>query len=198
MCLIPNGDLFEALKKGEAEIVTDHIERFDATGIQLKSGEHLDADIIVTATGLNLVVLGNIDVSVDGETVNPAECFSYEAMMMSGVPNSAAVFGYVNASWTLRADLIAEFVCRLVNEMDARGMRQVTAISPDGMARQPWINFASGYFQRVMHKLPSQGDRDPWLNHQDYARDRKVLPTKSLDDLEFSNPIEIRVKEAAE
>jgi len=198
LCLIPNGDLYEALKNKDAEIVTDHIERFDKTGIALKSGQHLDADIIVTATGLNLVVMGGIDISVDGEIVRPSDRYSYEAVMMSGVPNSAAVFGYVNASWTLRADLIAEFVCRLVNEMDARGMRQVTPVAPDGMPKQPWINFKAGYFLRVMDQLPNQGDRDPWLNSQDYARDKRVLPTKSLDDLEFSNPIVSVVKAAAE
>ncbi len=189
LCLIPNGDLFASLKSGEADIATGHIERFTQKGVQLQSGQHINADIIVTATGLNLQFLGGATLSVDGDKKDPADSFSYEAMMYSDIPNLATVFGYVNYSWTLRADLIAEFMCRLINHMDKTGMRQVTPRAPHGMQRRDWIDFGSGYFARAMHQLPKQGDRDPWLNHQDYLRDKKHLPTKDLEDLEFSNPI---------
>jgi len=199
MCLIPNGDLYDVVKAGEASIVTDHIERFMENGIALKSGKEVPADMIVTATGIKLVILGEVEFFVDGEKVNFADKYSYEAMMISDVPNMATVFGYVNASWTLRADIIAEYVCRLVNHMDETGTRQCTPRAPIGMPRRPWIDFDAGYIQRVIHLFPSQGDREPWVNTQNYKRDKKVLKSKAVDDghMIFSNPAK-QIQEAAE
>ncbi|NNC36402.1 MAG: NAD(P)/FAD-dependent oxidoreductase [Acidimicrobiales bacterium] len=200
LCLIPDGDLYESLNAGKAEIVTDHIDHFTKTGLALKSGAHLDADIIVTATGLNLVVLGSIDVMVDGQEMDFTQLFAYEGMMFSDIPNLISTFGYVNASWTLRADLNARFMCRLINYMEANGVRQVTPRAPDDMPQRPWLDFAPGYVRRVLHMFPHQGDREPWLNTQDYIRDRKVLAHHPLDDgyLIFTNPAESEALEAAQ
>jgi len=198
LCLVPNSDLFEAIRSGKASIVTDHIERFTETGIALTSGKELDADIIVTATGLNLVVLGEMHFSVDGAPVDFAQTWTYKGMMYSGVPNLVCTFGYINASWTLRADLTAEYVCRLVNRLDERGMRQVTPRlreSDRDMPARPWIDaFSSGYMQRMMHRFPKQGDREPWINPQNYSRDRKMIRFGSLEDgaLVFGNPKPVR------
>ena len=193
LCLVPNSDLFEAIRSGKASIVTDHIERFTATGILLKSGKELRADIIVTATGLNLVVLGEMQFVVDGVPVDFAQTWTYKGMMYSGVPNLVSTFGYINASWTLRADLTSEYVCRLINHMDETGMRQVVprlrAIDQNMPAR-PWIDqFSSGYMQRVMHRFPKQGDREPWINPQNYAHDKRMIRFGPLQDgaLIFSN-----------
>ncbi len=194
LCLIPNGDLFEAINAGTASVVTDEIERFTETGIRLKSGAHLDADIIVTATGLELVILGDADFVVDGRPVDFSETWSYLGMANSGVPNLIATFGYINASWTLRADLIAEYTCRLINHMDAAGMRQATPqVRPEdeGMAPRDWIdNFSAGYMRRVLDRFPKQGDRLPWINSQDYALERKIFRTLPVDDgvMTFTNP----------
>ncbi|MEQ9462615.1 MAG: NAD(P)/FAD-dependent oxidoreductase [Haliea sp.] len=194
LCVVPDGDLFAALRSGRAEVVTDHVAEFTEHGIRLQSGEELPADIIVTATGLELVVMGDIVFEVDGEPVDFSQRWSWRGMMCSGVPNMANTFGYINASWTLRADLIARFVCRLLNHMDRMGLKQVTPTLRAGeqsMPARPWIeDFSAGYLQRVMHLLPRQGDREPWTNTQDYTRDRKTLPTASLEDgsLVFSNP----------
>ena len=193
MCLVPNSDLFESIRSGKAEVVTDHIERFTETGIALQSGRHLPADIIVTATGLNLVVLGGMRFSVDGAPVDFANTWTYKGMMYSDVPNLITTFGYINASWTLRADLTAEYACRLLAHMDERGARQVTPRLRDAdrdMPPRPWIDgFSSGYMQRMMHRFPKQGDREPWLNPQNYSRDKKMIRTAPLDDgaLEFAN-----------
>src|SRR5262249_34110185 len=198
LCLVPNSDLFEALRSGKASIVTDRIERLTSTGIALASGRHLDADIIVTATGLNLVVLGEMQFAVDGASVDFPATWTYKGMMYSGVPNLVSTFGYINASWTLRADLTSEYVCRLLNHMDARGMRQVTPRlreSDADMPPRPWIDaFSSGYMQRMMHRFPKQGDREPWINPQDYSRDRKMIRFGALEDgaLVFSNPEPVR------
>jgi monooxygenase len=193
MCLVPNSDLFESIRSGKAEVVTDRIERFTETGIALESGKQLDADIIVTATGLNLVVLGEMRFTVDGAPVDFAKTWTYKGMMYSDVPNLITTFGYINASWTLRADLTAEYACRLLNHMDERGARQVTPRLSDadhGMPARPWIDgFSSGYMQRMMHRFPKQGDREPWLNPQNYTRDKKMIRTAPIEDgaLEFSN-----------
>ncbi len=190
LCAVPDNDLFEALKDESASIVTDHIDSFTHDGIQLKSGQHLKAEIVVKATGIHIIVLGETTFFKDDVPVHFPDLFNYETMMFEGLPNLASIFGYVNASWTLRADLIAEFVCRLVNHMDATGTKTVTPIAPDGMASQPWITiFNPGYINRVIDQMPKQGDREPWLNLQNYARDRKVLPTKGLesDGLVFAN-----------
>ena len=182
LCLVPDSDLFEAISNGSGSMVTDHIDTITADGIKLKSGQELKADIIVKATGININVMGDTEFSKDGKAVHFPDLFNYETMMFEGVPNMASIFGYVNASWTLRADLIGEFVCRLVNHMDKTGTKSVMPIAPEGMEGQPWITiFNPGYINRVLHKMPKQGDREPWLNLQDYARDRKVLPTKDLE-----------------
>lgn len=194
LCLVPNGDLFESIKSGKASVVTDHIEHFDETGIQLKSGERIDADIIVTATGLNLVILGEVDFAVDGQPVNFADTWSYKGMGYSDVPNLVSTFGYINASWTLRADLTAEYVCRLINQMDETGTRQCTPRlrdSDQSMPARPWIDdFSAGYMQRVMHLFPKQGDREPWINPQNYQKDKKMFRDGPVDDgaMVFSNP----------
>ena len=201
LCLVPDSDLFEAIKDGTGSIVTDHIETITKDAIKLKSGDTLDADIIVKATGITINVMGDVAFSTDGKAVHFPDLFNYETMMFEGVPNMASVFGYVNASWTLRADLIAEFMCRLVNHMEATGTRSVTPTAPDGMKSQPWITiFNPGYINRVLDQMPKQGDREPWLNLQDYKRDRKVLPTKPLegDGLVFGNPARKAKAEAAE
>jgi cation diffusion facilitator CzcD-associated flavoprotein CzcO len=198
LCLIPNGDLFEAIKSGKACVETDLIETFTEKGLKLASGKELEADIIVTATGLELVLLGGVEFSVDGKQVDFADTFAYKGMMYSGVPNMAQTFGYINASWTLRADLTAEYVCRILNHMDELGMRQCTALLREedrGMEARPWIeNFSAGYIQRKMHLFPKQGDRLPWLNTQNYSLDRKLIRRASVEDgvLQFANPIEQR------
>lgn len=194
LCLVPNADLFESIKSGKASVVTDHIARFTEKGLLLESGRELEADIIVTATGLNMVVLGGVEFTVDGERVNFPDTFAYKGMMFSGVPNLVQTFGYINASWTLRADLTSEYVCRLLNHMAATGMRQCTPRLRDqdrDMKTLPWIHgFSAGYMQRVMHLFPKQGDRDPWRNTQNYAQDRKMIRHAPLEDgtLLFSNP----------
>jgi cation diffusion facilitator CzcD-associated flavoprotein CzcO len=194
LCLVPNSDFFAAINSGKASIVTDHIDTFTEKGILLKSGEELDADIIITATGLDLLVLGGMEIIVDGEPVDISKTFSYKAMMFSGVPNLVSTFGYINASWTLRADLTAEYFCRLINHMDATGYSQCTPRIGDQDADMPerdWITaFSSGYMQRAMHMLPKQGDREPWLNTQNYDLDKKLIRGEAIDDgvLAFSNP----------
>jgi cation diffusion facilitator CzcD-associated flavoprotein CzcO len=175
-------------------VVTDEIDTFTENGILLKSGEELAADIIVTATGLNLLVLGGAQFIVDGEPVDFSKTFSYKAMMYSNVPNMVSTFGYINASWTLKADLTAEYVCRLINHMDETGTSQCTPrlLGKDrDMPARPWIqDFSSGYIQRQIHLLPKQGDNGPWINSQDYSHDKKMIRDAPIDDgvLEFSNP----------
>jgi monooxygenase len=186
LCLVPNADLFKSIKSGKTEMVTDHIERFTDKGVLLKSGEELDADIIVTATGLTLQVLGGARFSKNGEPIEFADTWAYKGLMFSGVPNMVFTFGYINASWTLRADLIAEFFCRLINAMDRTGSKSCTPVLRDSdksMLPRPFIDdFSAGYMQRMMHRFPKQGDRAPWLNPQNYAGDRKLLRRDSLDD----------------
>lgn len=194
VCLVPNGDLFEVIRSGKASVATDEIESFTESGIRLRSGQVLEADIIVTATGLELVVGGEAEIEVDGKAVNFAETWSYKGMMYTGIPNLAAAFGYINASWTLRADLICEFVCRLLNRMDETGTRIVEArLRPEdaNMQARPWIEgFTPGYMQRAMHLFPKQGDREPWINPQNYSKDKKMFRHGTLDDgaLVFRNP----------
>jgi cation diffusion facilitator CzcD-associated flavoprotein CzcO len=186
LCLVPNGDLFEAISEGSASVVTDHIDTFTPTGIRLTSGEELQADIIVTATGLNLVQLGEVQIAVDGHDVDFANTWSYKGFAYSDVPNLASSFGYINASWTLRSDLIGEYVCRLLNHMAATGTDQCTPrlrSTDSDMPARPWIeNFSAGYMERVMDRFPKQGDREPWINPQNYARDKKMFATAPVDD----------------
>lgn len=194
LCLVPNGDLFQAIRSGKASVVTDRIDTFTEGGIRLSSGEELQADIVVTATGLELVVLGDIAVTVDGKSLDFPNTYTYKGMMFSDVPNLLSTFGYINASWTLRADLNAEYVCRLINHMDDTGSRQCTPrLRPEdqNMPARPWIEgFSSGYVQRVLHKLAKQGDREPWVNAQNYHRDKQMLRRGPLEDgvMIFSNP----------
>ena len=186
LCLVPNNDLFEAIKVGTASVVTDHIDHFTPTGIQLQSGEHLEADIVVTATGLQLVTLGEMDFTVDGEPVDFATTWTYKGFAYSDVPNMASSFGYVNASWTLRADLTCEYVCRMLNHMRATSTVQCTPrLRPADRSMQPrpWIDgFSAGYMQRVMHLFPKQGDHEPWINPQNYGRDKKMFRKAPIDD----------------
>jgi len=188
---IPDGDLFKAIAAGSASVVTDGIERFDPTGIQLASGKHLDADLIVTATGFHLSVLGDIAFSVDGAPLDFADTVTYRGMMFTGVPNLAWVFGYLRAAWTLRADLVADFVCRLINHMDARQARIVrVALRPEdeGMELLPWIdpeNFNPGYLQRGLHLLPKCGNTPEWAHTQDHWLEKDALPGIDLEDAAF-------------
>jgi cation diffusion facilitator CzcD-associated flavoprotein CzcO len=188
IAVVPDGDLFHAINEGKASVVTDHIDHFTETGIALASGDHLDADIIVSATGFDLNVLGDIAFTIDGEPLAFHETVTYFGTMFTGVPNMAWVFGYFRASWTLRADLVADFVCRLLDHMDSLGADVVVPHLRDDdadMPLLPWIdpeNFNPGYIRRGIHLLPKQGDRDPWRNTQDYWLDKDLLPSWSFDD----------------
>jgi cation diffusion facilitator CzcD-associated flavoprotein CzcO len=192
LCLVPNGDFFRSMREGKASVVTDHIASFTETGIQLASGEHLDADIIVTATGLELVTLGEMDFFVDGNQVDFAKTWTYKGFAYSDIPNLASTFGYINASWTLRSDLTAEYVCRLLNHMRKKGVAQCTPRLREqdrNMKERPWIDgFSSGYMQRMMHRMPRQGDHEPWINPQNYRRDKKMFKHSPIDDgvMQFS------------
>ncbi|MCM3879290.1 MAG: NAD(P)/FAD-dependent oxidoreductase, partial [Vicinamibacterales bacterium] len=193
LCIVPNGDLFNAIRSGKASVATDRIERITETGIRLASGRTLEADIMVTATGLELVMPGEMQFEVDGAQIDFAQTWTYKGIMYSGVPNLVTTFGYINASWTLRADLIAGFVCRLINHMDRIGAREVVPrlrAADRDMPARPWIdNFSSGYMQRMLHRFPKQGDRDPWINRQDYAFELTSIGLGTLDDgvLSFSS-----------
>jgi cation diffusion facilitator CzcD-associated flavoprotein CzcO len=187
IAFIPDGDLFQGIGSGKASVVTDEIERFTETGILLKSGKSLDADIIITATGFNLNVLGDIEFAIDDEPLVFSDTVTYRGMMFTGVPNMAWVFGYFRASWTLRADLVADFVCRLLNHMSAKGARMVTpTLRPQDkdMPLLPWIdpeNFNPGYIMRGMHLLPKRGDKPEWQHTQDYWTEKDEWPAIDLD-----------------
>nr|WP_233286154.1 NAD(P)/FAD-dependent oxidoreductase [Bradyrhizobium brasilense] len=183
LCLVPNGDLFESLRNGRSSVVTDQIETFTRGGIKLKSGNVLDADIVVTATGLDLQVLGGLEINVDGARVDLSKTMNYKGLMYSGVPNLAAAFGYTNASWTLKCDLTCEYVCRMLNHMKANGYAQVTPRRNDpDVAELPWVDFSSGYIQRAAARFPKQGSRRPWRLYQNYALDIMTLRFGSLKD----------------
>ncbi len=184
LCLVPDADFFEAMKAGKASVVTDHIERFDKTGIQLKSGQHLDADVIITATGLKLAVAGKIPVRVDGEPVAWNEHFYYKACMFSNVPNFSVVFGYLNASWTLRADIVSEYVCRVLNHMRDTGTTVATPLlaDPTSLTEENIFDFSSGYIQRALHIMPKNADKLPWRLSQNYFQDRIDMRTGPVDD----------------
>jgi len=189
MCFVPDGDLLNAIAAGQASVVTDHVERFVERGVQLRSGRVLDADLIVTATGLNMLALGGIDLAVDGRGVEPGERMSYRGMLLSGVPNLAVAFGYTNASWTLKCDLTCAYVCRLLSYMDEHGYVQCTPTNDDpSIAEEPFMDFSSGYVQRAIHLFPKQGSKRPWRLHQNYALDILSLRYSALDDgaLRFS------------
>ncbi len=181
LCLVPDSDFFNAVKDGSASVVTDHIARFDETGIQLQSGKRLDADIIVKATGLRLQVLGGAKVTVDGVEVHPNNRYVYRGMMLEGIPNLVYVFGYFNASWTLRADLTCEFACRLLNALDNPATPIVVPERRQAVEDEPLL-LTSGYVQRALGTLPRQSSTDPWRDTQDYLRDRKSIREDSLAD----------------
>ncbi|HEX3535382.1 MAG TPA: NAD(P)/FAD-dependent oxidoreductase [Stellaceae bacterium] len=191
IAFIPDGDLLQAIRTGKASVVTEEIESFTETGLQLKSGKHLDADIVVTATGFHLSALGDIAFAIDGKPLTFADTVTYRGMMFTGVPNMAWVFGYFRASWTLRADLVADFVCRLLNHMQANGAERVTpALRPEDkdMPLLPWIdpeNFNPGYMMRGMHLLPKRGDKPEWQHSQDYWTEKDEFPNIDLDDPAF-------------
>ena len=192
LALIPDGDLFKAIASGQASVVTDEIERFTAKGILLKSGRELEADIIITATGFHLCMLGDIAFSIDGQRLNFADTVTYRGMMFTGIPNLVWVFGYFRASWTLRADLVAEFVCRLLQHMHSRQARRVSvALRPEDkdMKLLDWIdadNFNPGYMMRGMHLLPKRGDKPEWQHTQDYWAEKDAFPAIDLDDPVFA------------
>jgi cation diffusion facilitator CzcD-associated flavoprotein CzcO len=190
MCLVPNGDLFAAIRDGRASVVTDQIERFTPTGIRLASGQQLDADLIVTATGLNMLALGGLELEVDGSEVKLPETLGYKGMMLSGVPNFAFALGYTNASWTLKCDLTCAYVCRLINHMSEHAYRYCVPRNDDPSLRtEPFIDFSSGYVQRSIDKFPRQGSRAPWRLYQNYALDVIALRFRPLQDgvLQFAH-----------
>jgi cation diffusion facilitator CzcD-associated flavoprotein CzcO len=191
LCLMPDGDLFRALRSGRASIVTDSIASFTETGVTLASGDAIDADLAVAATGLELQPLGGIRLSVDGRAIEPGETTVYKGAMLSGVPNLAFVFGYASASWTLKADLVSLYACRLINRLKRRGLRQCQpSLADPAMARAPLVDFSSGAYRRAAARLPKQGAGGPWASRQSYWRDVLTLRFAPLDDgvLRFSNP----------
>jgi cation diffusion facilitator CzcD-associated flavoprotein CzcO len=191
LCLVPDADLFQAIRAGRASVVTDLIDTFTEKGIRLKSGKELEADIVVTATGLVMQVFGGAAVWVDGRNVDLGKTLAYKGVMVSGVPNVASVFGYTNASWTLKADLICTYVCRLLNFMDRKGVRQVTPTDRGETAAAPFVeNFSPGYIERALASWPKQGSKAPWRVYQNYIRDTISLKWSPVGNraLEFSNP----------
>ena len=192
IAFVPDGDIFKGIVAGKATMVTDEIERFVEKGVLLKSGKTLEADIIVTATGFNLNVLGDIDFTVDEKPVNFADTVTYRGMMFTGMPNMLWIFGYFRASWTLRSDLLADFVCRLLNHMKAKGVKKVEVALREedhNMPLLPWLdteNFNPGYMLRGMNLLPKRGDKPEWAHTQDYWREKEEIPAIDLDGAEFS------------
>ncbi len=182
MCLVPDGDLFRSISKGEASIVTDRIATFTERGIELESGEELEADVIVTATGLNLLFLGGIELTIDGEELDMPGKMTYKGMMLSGVPNAAFTVGYTNASWTLKADLTSEYVCRLLNHMDAHGYKRCVPEVDPSVSEQPLLDFTSGYVQRSLDQFPKQGSKEPWKLRQNYVFDIRTIRRGAIDD----------------
>ncbi|MGW5110568.1 flavin-containing monooxygenase [Nocardia sp. NPDC004123] len=182
LCLVPNGDLFRAIRDGRASVVTDRIERFTADGVKLQSGAELSADIVVTATGLDLLALGGIGLTVDGREIQPPDTMAYKGMMLSGVPNFAFTIGYTNASWTLKADLVAEFVCRLLRHMDIHGYSQATPWPDPAVTTAPLMDFQAGYVLRSMDRFPKAGSRAPWRLGMNYAQDVITLRHGRIED----------------
>jgi monooxygenase len=183
LCLVPDGDLFRTIREGRASVVTNHIDTFTEKGIRLKDGSELEADMIVTATGLNLKVMGGMSLAVDGRAIEPSQLMSYKGMMYSDVPNLATATGYTNASWTLKCDLTCEYVCRLLNHMDKHGYRACVPRQTDpSVTEVPWLDFTSGYVQRSVAKFPKQGSKRPWKLYQNYALDIVSLRFGKIDD----------------
>ncbi|MCY4063634.1 MAG: NAD(P)/FAD-dependent oxidoreductase [Chloroflexi bacterium] len=183
LCVAPDNDLFNAIKTGAVSMATDRIERFVEEGVQLRSGEVLPADIIVTATGMRMRIMDGVDIIVDGEPVNLGDALSYKGIMFSNIPNLASSFGYTNASWTLKCELICEYVCRLLNYMERRGFKRcVPRLDTDSQTTEPMINFTSGYVQRAQAELPKQGTRRPWKVYQNYLKDLLMMRYGRLND----------------
>ena len=182
LCFVPDGDLFKAMRAGKASVVTDHIDAFTETGIRLRSGEAIEADVIVTATGLTLKAMGGIELVVDGTPVKMPETMTYKALMLSDVPNFVFTIGYTNASWTLKADLVADFVCRLLTYMDEHGVRRAVAPRDPSVGEEQLIDFSSGYILRALDTLPRQGDREPWKLRQNYLKDLRSINHDRIDD----------------
>ena len=182
LCAVPGGDLFESISKGKASVATDTIDTFTETGIKLDSGQHIEADIIVTATGLNLLPLGGIVPKIDGEAVSLPECVTYKGMLLSGVPNFAIAVGYTASSWTLKIGLLCEHFTRLLNHMEEHGFTQCTPVADPNMETQPLLNFGAGYIQRSLEQLPRQGVQFPWSMSFNYAQDVKIFRKGRVDD----------------
>jgi monooxygenase len=182
LCFVPDGDLFRSIRHGHASVVTDTIETFTKTGIRLTSGRELDADIIVTATGLRILPFGGISLSVDGEEVDFSDTMAYRALMLSGIPNFLYTIGYTNASWTLKADLVSSYAVRLLKHMEANGLRSVVPRKDPAVGEQPFMNFSSGYVLRALDRLPKQGDRAPWLLKQNYISDLRLIRNGPIED----------------
>ena len=183
LCLVPDGDLFKAIRANRASVATSEIDRFTERGIRLKDGSELPADIIVTATGLVLQLLGGLEVAVDGRAVDFAKTLGYKGMMYSDVPNLASAFGYTNASWTLKCDLTCDYVCRLINYMDRHGYKSCVPHNVDpSVTEVPWLDFSSGYVQRAIAQMPKQGSKRPWRLYQNYVLDILSLRFGKVDD----------------
>ena len=189
LCLVPDGDMFKAIREGRASVVTDYIDSFTEHGLRLQSGQELEADIIVTATGLEMQFLSDVVFTIDGQVLEPHAALSYKGMMVSGVPNMALSSGYTNASWTLKCDLTCDYVCRLLNYMERHGYRTCTPVNRDtGLEVEPHMSLSSGYIQRALHKFPRQGAHAPWKLYQNYIKDIFALRFGRLQDgvMEFS------------
>jgi monooxygenase len=191
LCVAPDGDFFAAIRSGKASVVTDRIATFTEAGLRLESGAELEADVIVTATGLEMLFFGGVALSVDGKAVDPGSLLVYKGMMLDGVPNAAMAIGYVNASWTLKCELTCDYVCRLLNHLRRAGLRQCMPVNHDpSIARSPLLGLSSGYVQRAADRFPKSGSRSPWKVHQSYLRDYGALKLRRVDDgvMAFSNP----------
>jgi cation diffusion facilitator CzcD-associated flavoprotein CzcO len=180
--MVPDADLFKAIRDGRASLITDRIETFTENGIRLESGAELEADLIVTATGLNLLLVGGMRIAVDGTQVDLATSMAYKGMMLSGLPNFTVVLGYSNASWTLKCDIVCDYICRLLNFMDEHGYSRCTPRHDPSMGEEPIIDLSSGYIQRAIAKFPKQGLRAPWRLRQNYALDLFGLRFARFDD----------------
>jgi len=190
ICVVPDGDMFKAIRKGHASVVTDHIERFTETGVLLKSGRELAADVVVLATGLKVKILGGMTVTVDGQPFRAVDAMSYKGMMLSELPNCVMTFGYTNASWTLKADLTAAYVCRLLRYMDRKGVAIAVPRRQPGVEPEPFLSFTSGYVQRAKGELPQQGARRPWQVYQNYLQDMITIRYGRIADgvMHFASP----------
>jgi monooxygenase len=200
VCLVPDADLFASIKSGKVSVVTDHIDTFTENGIRLKSGETLEADVVVTATGLKLLFMGGMEVTVDGRRIEPPKTMNYKGMMFSDVPNLACAFGYTNASWTLKADLTSEYVCRLLNHMDAVGATQCTPrLNDPSVTERPFLDFSSGYVQRALPHFPKQGSKRPWRLYQNYVLDILMMRHGEIDDgtMEFTRAKGAKAKKSS-